>query len=206
MLPFEDAIKTRRSIRKYSARTVPARLIKEILEAAESAPSAHNAQPWRFVVLTDKDLKQKLAEVMANAWKADLTKNGTVSVFSETKAEASLKRFTQAPVLIAACLTMKDMIQYPDESRQNCEHDLAVQSLGAAIENILLASHVRGLGSCWFSAPIFCKDAVRRVLHVPKDVEPQALITLGDAAEEPTAPFRKPLQDYSYLNGWGRKL
>jgi len=201
-----DAIKERRSIRKYSSRPVSTEILSEILEAARWAPSAHNAQPWRFIVLIDTSLKQELSEAMANAWTADMTEDGTPSETSENTSKASVERFTRAPVLIVACLTMEDMIKYADESRQKSERDLAVQSLGAAIQNMLLVAHSKNLGACWFCAPIFCKDTVRKVLKIPEDAEPQALIALGYPAEKPRAPYRKPLENYSYLDCWGKKL
>ena len=71
-----DAIKGRRSIRKYQARPVPKELIEEVLEAAGWAPSAHNAQPWRFIVLVDAWVKRELAEAMAKSWAEDLSKEG----------------------------------------------------------------------------------------------------------------------------------
>jgi len=154
--------------------------------------------------LTDECLKQALAEAMADAWTADMAKDG-VAVEAQ-KRKASIERFTHAPALIVACLTMEDMKVYPDERRQRSERDLAMQSLGAAIQNMLLAAHAEGLGACWFSAPSFCKETVRKVLKIPEMVEPQALIALGYPAEKPRAPSRKPLQNYSYLNCWNRKL
>ena len=201
-----DAIKERRSIRKYSSRPVSTEILREVLQAAGWAPSAHNAQPWRFIVLIDTSLKQELSEAMANAWTADMTEDGTPSETRENTSKASVERFTRAPVLIVACLTMEDMIKYADESRQKSERDLAVQSLGAAIQNMLLVAHSKNLGACWFCAPIFCKDTVRKVLKIPEDVEPQALIALGYPAEKPRAPYRKPLENYSYLDCWGKKL
>ena len=59
------------------------------------------------------------------------------------------------------------------------ERDLAVQSLGAAIQNMLLVARANGLGTCWFCPPIFCKKTIRRISKIPEDVETQALITLG---------------------------
>jgi F420 biosynthesis protein FbiB-like protein len=135
-----------------------------------------------------------------------MIKDGMLMEVRENLIKASVERFTRAPVLVVACLSMNDMIRYADESRQKCERDLAVQSLGAAIQNMLLAAHSKNLGTCWFCAPIFCKDTVRKVLKIPEDVEPQALITLGYAAEKPSAPSRRPLQGYSYLDCWGKKL
>jgi len=201
-----DAIKTRRSIRKYSARKISAEVISEILEAARWAPSAHNAQPWRLIVLIDETLKRNLAEAMANAWMADLIKDGTPAEVRENMTKASVERFTHASVLIVACITMNDMIQYADEPRQKCEHDLAVQSLGAAIQNMLVVAHSKNLGACWFCAPIFCKEAVRKVLNIPEEVEPQALIAIGYPAEKPPAPQRKTLENYVYLDSWSKAL
>lgn len=199
-----DAIKQRRSIRKYSTRPISPEILKEILEAAGWAPSAHNAQPWRFIVLTEESAKQALAEAMADAWTADMAKDG-VTVEAQ-KRKASIERFTHAPALIVACLTMEDMKVYPDERRQRSERDLAMQSLGAAIQNILLTAHTAGLGASWFSAPSFCKETVRKILKIPEMVEPQALIALGYAAEKPQAPQRKPLENYAYRGSWGKTL
>lgn len=201
-----DLIKRRRSIRKFSPRYIDAAVIREILEAAQWAPSAHNAQPWRFIVLIDDVLKRDLAEAMAAVWVADMTKDGVAVEVRENRAKASVEQFTCAPVLVVACLTMKNMAKCADEAKQRCERDLAVQSLGAAIQNMLLAVHAKGLGACWFSAPIFCKETVRKVLNMPKDVEPQALIALGYPAEKPKAPSRKPLHSYACFDGWSEKL
>lgn len=200
------SVKERRSIRKYSSRKVSTDVIYQVLEAAGWAPSAHNAQPWRFIVLIDAALKRELAEAMADVWVADMVKDGVPFETRESMSKVSAERFTNAPVLIVACLTMKDMVKYADESRRKSERDLAVQSLGAAVQNMLLAAHANGLGACWFCAPVFCKETIKKVLKIPDDVEPQALITLGYPAEKPHAPSRKPLENYSYLDYWGKEL
>ena len=68
-----------------------------------------------------------------------------------------------------------------------------VQSLGAAIQNLMLAAHARGLGSCWLSAPLFCPEAVRLALDLPSDFQPQALIAPGYPREGLRPPPRPPL-------------
>jgi coenzyme F420-0:L-glutamate ligase/coenzyme F420-1:gamma-L-glutamate ligase len=201
-----DMIRERRSIRKYAPRPVPTETLREVLEAAQWAPSAHNAQPWRFIVLIDEPSKKELANAMANAWITDMIKEGILPEAREKMAETSVERFTRAPVLIVACLTMKDMIKYADESRQKSERDLAVQSLGAAVQNILLVAHSKSLGACWFCAPVFCKEAVRQILKIPEEIEPQALIALGYPAEKPRAPRRESLENYAFSGFWGKKL
>ena len=173
-----DAIKHRRSIRKYQPRPVPSELIREILDAARHAPSAHNAQPWRFVVLTETMQKRHLTQDMIEAWLQSLARDGAPAKTQKALTNTYSQRFIEAPVLVLACLSQESMRRYPDEARQKWERDLAMQSLSAAIQNMLLAIHAKQLGACWYAAPAFCKEAVRQTLEIPADVEPQALITI----------------------------
>ena len=199
-----DELRERRSVRKYQARPVPEELIREVLEAAGWAPSAHNAQPWRFIVLADPQVKRRLAEAMAKAWAADMAKDG-VSVEPET-VKLRVERFADAPALVLACFCMEGMARLPDAERQGLERDLALQSLAAAMQNMLLAADSLGLGACWFCAPSFCKQTVRETLEIPSEVEPEALIALGYPAEEPPAPERKRVGDYCFKDRWGRSF
>jgi coenzyme F420-0:L-glutamate ligase/coenzyme F420-1:gamma-L-glutamate ligase len=195
-------LKNRRSIREYTSREVSERILETILEAATWAPSAHNAQPWRFLVVRDSALKLKLAKTMANRWKKDLAKNGVSEKDLENLVKASVERFTKAPIVIVPCLTMAEMHHYPDKRRQKIEFLMGVQSVAAATENMLLAAHAMGLGACWFCAPLFCPESLRKVLNIPSSVEPQALITVGYTAYRQEPPSRKPLKEIVHLNGW----
>jgi coenzyme F420-0:L-glutamate ligase/coenzyme F420-1:gamma-L-glutamate ligase len=199
-----DTIKTRRSVRKYLPQQVPNELIEDVLVAAGWAPSAHNSQPWRFIILADDSVKRDLAESMAEAWAADLAKDGT-KVDAKMRQER-VERFANAPTLILACLTMDDLRKFPDEKRQICERDLAMQSLGAAMQNLLLMAHALGLGACWFCAPGFCKDSVRKVLKIPDTVEPEAFVLMGYPAETPSVPTKKSLANYCFADMWGQQL
>jgi len=67
---------------------------------------------------------------------------------------------------------------------------------------MLLAAYGEGLGSCWFCAPLFCQDVVRKVLEIPQNVDPQALITLGYPADEPNPPPRKALEEIVHQDRW----
>jgi len=198
-----NMIKDRRSIRKYLDRPVPQRTIEEILDAARWAPSAHNAQPWRLTVLADKSVKHELAKAMAESWAEDTAKDGLE--IEDDKLNNRIDRFTNAPVLILACLSIDDMNKFSDEKRQTTERDLAMQSIGAAIQNMLLTAHMNGLGTCWFCAPAFCKETVTKVLKIPDQIEPEALITMGYPAEKPPAPPRKLLADYCFKDKWNLK-
>jgi len=198
-----DVIKSRRSVREYLPRQVSNEVLSIVLEAAQWAPSAHNAQPWRFVTIRDAALKRRLAEAMANRWDKDMTKDNVPPEEREKLVKTSVERFTRAPIVIVACLTMEDMDKYPDKKRQRIEYVMAVQSFAAAIENMLLAAHAEGLSSCWFCAPLFCQDTVRKILNIPSHVEPQALITMGYSIDKPNPPSRKPLEKIVHQEYWG---
>lgn len=193
-------IQDRRSVRRYLLKEVSNNVLQRVLDAARWAPSAHNAQPWRFIVIKDPNVKRRLAEAMASEWNKDLRKDGILPEDRERLIKASIKQFTDPPILIVVCLTMDDMDKYSDKERQEAEYVMAVQSVAAAIQNMLLTAHAEGLGTCWFCAPLFCPELVRETLGIPKDIRPQALITLGYPAERPKTPPRKPLESIVYQN------
>ena len=204
MSNLQDIIKQRRSVRKFLPKSVPQDLILEVLEAAGWAPSAHNSQPWRFIILDNANVKADLAKRMADAWAADLKNDGLTA--EESIRLERMERFANAPVLVLACLTMEGLRKFPDKKRQSYERDLAVESLGAGLENLLLTANASGLGACWYCAPAFCKDIVRKVLKIPESVEPSALIILGYPDESPPVPPKKELKEYCYLNRYGQAL
>jgi len=197
-----DIIKNRRSVKEYSPKKVSNEVLFRILEAGRWAPSAHNAQPWRFIVIHDSATKQRLAKAMASRWDKDMGKNGISKEQRESLIKASVERFENAPIIIIVCLTMENMDEYPDDRRKKIEYVMAVQSVAAAIENTLLAAHGEGLGSCWFCAPLFCQDVVRKILKIPQHVDPQALITLGYPADRPNPPPRKTLEEIVHQDRW----
>lgn len=195
-------IETRRSVRKYQSRNISHKILWRILNAARWAPSAHNAQPWRFIIIKDSSVKRKLAEAMAREWNKDLSRDVISPQIRERLTKSSVKQFTSAPVLVVVSLTIEEMDKYTDEKRRKAEYVMAIQSVSAAIQNLLLAAHAEGLGACWFCAPLFCPKTTREVLEAPESVEPQAVITLGYPAEKPEAPLRKPIESMIFQNLW----
>jgi len=181
--PFWRTIYTRRSIRTYSDQPIPRALLERLLTAAIWAPNAHNRQPWRFAVVTDRSRQQQLAGRMAQRWEQDLLANGLGEANVRAQIERSRTRIMRAGALVLGCLTMREMDAYPDERRQRLEWQMAVQSTALALGQLLLAAHHEGLGACWMCAPLFAADVVRSALDLPGDWEPQALITLGYPAE-----------------------
>ena len=203
-MSLNDVIKKRRSVRKYLPQMVPTDAVLEVLVAAGWAPSAHNSQTWRFIILENPSVKRQLAEAMADSWAADVEKDGG-KIDAKIRQER-VDRFANAPALILACTVMDGLRKFSDQQRQMFERDLSQQSLGAAMQNLLLTAHALGFGACWFCAPGFCKETVRKVLGIPEAVEPEAFVIIGYPAETPTMPPKKPIGEYCFRDMWGLKL
>lgn len=188
-----DAIRNRRSLRRYLPQPVPVEVIKDILTAAIWAPSAHNRQPWRFTVIQSSAQKELLARNMGTKLRADLEKDSVPEHVIEKDVQRSYSRLTSAPVLILLSLSMQDMDTYPDEKRNHHEQVMAIQSTAMAGQNILLAAHSLGLGACWMCAPLFVPHLVRETLDLPEDWQPQGLIAMGYPAQV-REKTREPLE------------
>jgi coenzyme F420-0:L-glutamate ligase/coenzyme F420-1:gamma-L-glutamate ligase len=186
-------MRERRSVRKYQDRPVPREALMQMLEAARWAPSPHGRQPWRFVVITRQELKQTLADRMAVTWQTNLEMDHQPASVVHTRLEKSRQRLLQAPALIMPCLYLEDLDTYPDERRQADETTMAIQSIGAAIQNMLLTAYDLGLDTGWMCAPLFCPDIACAALDLDSRLIPQALITVGYIAAEPKRRPRLPL-------------
>lgn len=191
---FWGLIRGRRSLRRYADRPVPEEIVTNLLEAAHWAPSAHNRQPWRFVLLRDAANRRRLAGAMAERWQADLLADGGDPEAVRQRAAISVFRLTQSPLVILPCLDLGALDDYPDPQRRQAEWQMGVQSVALACQNLLLAAHHLGLAGCWMCAPIFVVPLVQEILELPDGWQPQALLTLGYPREgEPVKKGRMPL-------------
>lgn len=145
-----EAIKERRSIRNYLNNEVPDDMVEKLLEAATWAPSEGNLQSWRFYVVKHQDMKKKLARAALNQ-----------------------NFIAEAPLVIAVCVDLDVAASYG----QRGINLYCLQSSGAAIQNLLLAAHALGLGTCWIGA--FREGEVSEVLKLPKKIRPIAIIPVG---------------------------
>ena len=184
------ALSSRRSVRRYLPLPVGRQTVDTLLEAASTAPSAHNRQPWRFVVLEATETKATLAQAMGAQLRADRLRDGDPLNAIEADVARSYARLTSAPVVVLVCMSMAEMDRYADEKRAHAERSMAMQGTAMAAHSILLSAHAAGLGACWMCAPLFCPEVVATALRLPHDWEPQAVITLGYAAE-PGKPYRR---------------
>jgi nitroreductase len=158
-----SALRERRSIRKFKKAQLPKEKIDAILEAASWAPSAGNLQARSFITVCDETARNKLAE-----------------------AAYGQRFIAEAPAAIVVCAE-----HATSGSRYGKRgSDLyAIQDATAAAQNILIASHALGLGSCWVGA--FSETQVKKLLEIPDGVTPVAIIPVGIPDEKPSAPKRK---------------
>lgn len=159
-----DAIKTRRSVRRYKSAPVPENLLKEVLNAARMAPSADNAQPWKIIVVREEEMKLRLAA-----------------------ASNGQKFIAQAPLVLVVC-------GLPDEAFPTIGGYMSsdVIDVSIAVDHLTLAAHALGLGTCWIGW--FKEEKVKELLGIPEDVKVVALTPLGYPDETPERTSRKSLE------------
>lgn len=190
-----DAIKTRRSVRKFKEDAIPKEILEEVLDAARWAPSAHNSQPWKFIIV-ENPLKDKIADTLRNM--ADRMPDRV------TKAEMwrASKMVKQAPVLITVWskrIMSSKLESSSDEAHFHITRTYEVQSVAAAIQNILLAAKELGLGAVWIGVVLFVEDKIKELCRAQDEL--MAIIPIGYPASEPQQPpKRKQLTEIvSYL-------
>jgi len=170
-----ECIKTRRSIRKFKDKAVDWDKVVQILEAGRMAPSAGGVQNWKFVVIRNEKDKKKIAQACLNQ-----------------------EFITQADVVIVVLADPEKSETYYGKRGSRL---YSIQNCAASIQNMLLAAHDIGLGSCWVGA--FDEDAVRRVTMCPEHIMPQAVIPIGYPNESPKQPAKLRIEHIVYLEKYG---
>ena len=177
-MDFYHVIKTRRSIRSFSDKRIPDDVLARVLDAARIAPSGSNRQPWRFILVSDAELRQSLVPACHN------------------------QRFiAQAPLAIAAC---GYDIEF-DRGDWMGKHS-AIVDVTIAMDHLILAARAEGLGTCWIGS--FSDEQVKAVLRVPEDWHVVALTPLGYPQGEAFAETtdRKPLEEVICHNTWQERI
>ena len=187
-----DVPLARRTIRAFTTEPVDVEVIRRAIATALTAPAPHHSQPWRFVVLSSAAARTALLDAMREAWVADLRRDG----FTEEQITRRLRRgepLRQAPLIVVPCLVADAAHEYPDERRSAAEQAMFVVSMGAAVENLLIALAVEGLGSAWISSTLFCQDVAARAMDLPDGWRPMGAVAVGHPAEQARPrPLRDP--------------
>jgi nitroreductase len=164
-LDVMEAVRTRRSIRRYQRRPVPEDVLRQVLNSARLAPSANNSQPWRIVVVRDDETKAKLAT-----------------------ASHGQKFMATAPLVLVACGVPDEAFEFAGGYMSSHVIDVSI-----ALDHLTLAAHSLGLGTCWIAW--FDEDKVRRLLGIPEDVRVVAMTPVGYPDEAPERTPRRNLEE-----------
>ena len=176
---FLELAKKRRSVRKYSSGAVPREAIDRCLEAARLAPSACNSQPWYFIVVDDRKLKDELADKAFSG------------VYSMNAFAGS------APVLIAVVTERSNYIARLGGYFKGIQYSLI--DIGITCEHLVLQAEEEGLGTCWLGW--FNEKAAKEVLGVPKNKKIDILISVGYPEETTVSDKpRKALEEIRRYN------
>ncbi len=171
-----EAIKERRSIRKYKNKPVEPEKLNRVLEMAHLAPSAKNVQPWKIILVNENNLQDKLVEAAGNQ-----------------------KFLAEAPYSVVICSSTKKCYQQHGEYMTSFAVDAAI-----FMDHLTLAAHAEGLGTCWIAN--FDESAVRDLLEVPEEYKIVVLTPLGYPGHKGKFGGRKPLSKIIFRNKWGQPL
>lgn len=174
----------RRSVRSFAGEPVPGQLITDAMAEALTAPAPHHTRPVRFVWLQTSSTRTRLLDAMAQRWRSDLTGDGK----SPEAIEARVSRgqiLYDAPEVVIPIMVPDGAHHYPDATRTAAEHTMFTVAVGAAVQGLLVALAVRGVGSCWIGSTIFTPDLVRTELNLPADWEPLGAIAIGYPTDPP---------------------
>ncbi|KLO29738.1 F420-0--gamma-glutamyl ligase [Mycolicibacter heraklionensis] len=174
----------RRSVRSFAGEPVPGQLITDAMAEALTAPAPHHTRPVRFVWLQTPSTRTRLLDAMAQRWRSDLTGDGK----SPEAIEARVSRgqiLYDAPEVVIPIMVPDGAHHYPDATRTAAEHTMFTVAVGAAVQGLLVALAVRGVGSCWIGSTIFTPDLVRTELDLPADWEPLGAIAIGYPTDPP---------------------
>jgi nitroreductase len=173
-MELHEAIKGRRSVRKFKPQTVPEEALNRLIEAAVQAPSAGNTQPWEFVVVKSQNVIKKLA-----------------------KAAYNQAHVEKAPVVIVVCVNENvSSASYGERGRTL----YCLQDTAAATQNILLTAYSLGLGTCWIGA--FNEMEAAQVLRAPEKVRPVVMIPVGYPDVAPRQRSKRVLSEVVHFDGF----
>jgi coenzyme F420-0:L-glutamate ligase/coenzyme F420-1:gamma-L-glutamate ligase len=190
-----DVLAARRTVREFTAEPVAPEPVRRAIAAALTAPAPHHSVPWRFAVLESAGARTALLDGMLAAWQDDLRGDG----FTPEQIARRVRRgepLRRAPLIIVPCLVTDAAHAYPDARRAAAERTMFVVAMRAAVENLLVALAVEGLGSCWVSSTLFCQPQAASAVGLPGGWEPMGAIGVGHPVTPPSPRADRDPSDY----------
>ena len=199
-MDLKQAIEIRTSIRNFTEDKVPVEDLKELVRRAGLAPSVNNYQPWKFYVVTNKEVLSKMAVKVSEKIKQLPSNKSIASKNVKSQVEWFATFFENAPAVIA--MTMEDYesvlekgVELSHDEINKMRNFPDMQSAGSAIQNILLSAVDLGYGACWLSAPMMAKEALEEILSVESQDHLIAFVAIGKASRDLQPKSKKSLDE-----------
>jgi coenzyme F420-0:L-glutamate ligase / coenzyme F420-1:gamma-L-glutamate ligase len=194
--PLFVFLRSRRSIRRFRNEPVEDNLLARLIEAATWAPSAGNRQDWFFDVVTSPDVKRKLGKAVDRRWREIIRDNRDSGYIEEVERYAAhFASFVSAPVAIIVSARRPDSFQCHLLGEDASATTGSACSAAMAAQNLMLAAHALGLGTCCMTGAVAARTELAAILETDAKREIVCLIALGWPDEEPAPPQRRPVKE-----------
>lgn len=205
-MPLEEALTTQRAVRRLKPDPVDDALVLRLIELALKAPTGSNAQSWEFVVVKDPAVKARLGRRNRQAWSlygwlGRRTNQGNPKMLRLLDAvQWQADHFEEIPVIIVACLRGA-RLPFPPVAATSY-----YGSIFPSVQNLLLAARAAGLGAALITLPLWSTFSARRILGLPWNVTPCAVIPIGWPVGRYGPTTRKPVGDVVSLDRYGNRV
>lgn len=204
-MEFKHVVEQRTSVRNFTDENIPEETIKEMIKYAGMAPCVGGKETWKFVAVSNKDVINKMSKAVKEKYNEILPKNDeritenvkrTVEMFSSV--------FTKAPVVIAVLSEPYTAIidkaiessSFTHKQINALRNHPDIQTIGAAIQNLLLAAVDLGYGACWLTAPMVAKDEIGKLLSIKEPYSLMALVAIGKPDKQPIPRTKASVEDF----------
>jgi len=189
-----NLIRTRRSVRRFRDEPVSRDILERLIEAASWAPSAGNAQDWRFTVVTSPSRLREMNDAARRAWEKIIAAHeGSGLVEDVGRYAARFSDFAAAPALIVVSARATGPLHRRLLGDAAAAGAGSAASAAMAAQTLLLAAHALGLGACPMTGPLAARDELARLIGLERKQDIVCVVALGYPAEAPATPRRKPV-------------
>lgn len=201
---FQAWLRTRRSVREFADRSIPRDVLERLMQAAITAPSNTNRQPWRFSVVSAPDTKQRIVDAVRER---TVEMRKIIDRSHHAEEFKGYGDFFHEPLDNAAAVIIPQYREYPDlianlirsgggdPAEFHTAHAMQAElcSTAGAVMCLLLQAKAEGLGACWMAGPMVARDQIHEILGVRSPWQMVGGIALGYPVERPEPKPRKPL-------------
>lgn len=203
-MELKEAIEKRASVRQFANDSMNMEDLKEMVRLAHLAPSVNNSQPWRFIAITNRELMKQMADaVRAKVHEVLPDSDEEKARKAKSQVEWFSTFFESVPAVIAvAKCPYEAIVDYALDKEHMTHEDMNamrgcpdIESIGACIENLMLAAVDMGYGTCWLSGPLVARDELESILELKRPWTLEAMVAVGKPLMTIHQREKKPLEE-----------